>query len=341
MNSDPATQPNQETKTIVTCEQCLQKLRIPQRRRKIRVTCPTCRHEFLYQYYGLGFSSTHKKPLLVGLIGSLPGAFLIELIIIGQFLSKANPLVYAMILIGTIGTGLGVVLETAEGFFKKRRENLLHKLKVGASIGLIGGMVSSIFAQLAFGGILSLTSVNSRTPLWSATANYGSSLIPIMIARTVGWCTLGLLLGLSFAIKEKTSKSAKSGAIGGLVGGGIGGLLFDPLTLVVPFGEGTLGRLLGFSALGMAIGIAVFRYRIAVRYRRPYRRPSSASSNNVMVIEKGSIAAPILGILGLVLLIGGAFLAAGNITGAFPTFPFAGFITSSIGFAMLGAAMEM
>ena len=44
--------------------------------------------------------------------------------------------------------------------------------------------------------------------------------------------------------------------------------------------------------------------------------------------------------LGGILVIGGGVLVIGNTSGAFPTFPFAGFLTSTIGFAMLAVGVK-
>ncbi len=50
MNGNQNSQINKDFQLIVKCEKCCQKLRIPLRYKKIRVTCPACRHEFDYQY---------------------------------------------------------------------------------------------------------------------------------------------------------------------------------------------------------------------------------------------------------------------------------------------------
>ena len=54
--------------------------------------------------------------------------------------------------------------------------------------------------------------------------------------------------------------------------------------------------------------------------------------------SKDSVSGAILAVLGLVLLVGGVVLFIGNLSGIFPTFPYAGFITSSIGLAMMAAS---
>ena len=150
MEDNYVTQFNEEAKTIVTCEQCLQKIRIPRRKKKIHVTCPICRNRFLYQYYGLGLSSVHKKPLLVGLIGSLVGMLIIEYAINSQFFYKTNPLVYVMAVFGIFGICLGAALGTAEGLFKDHQYSIRQGFKVGTLSGLVIGMISGSFAQLIF-----------------------------------------------------------------------------------------------------------------------------------------------------------------------------------------------
>ena len=70
-----------------------------------------------------------------------------------------------------------------------------------------------------------------------------------------------------------------------------------------------------------------FNYRFVDR-ASPVTRASSQDSGSGAV----------LAVLGLVLLIGGVVLFIGNLSGILPNFPYAGFITSSIGLAMMAAS---
>ena len=45
-------------------------------------------------------------------------------------------------------------------------------------------------------------------------------------------------------------------------------------------------------------------------------------------------------VLGLLLVVGGIVVAAGNVTGAFPTFPFAGFLVGGLGSLILRFALH-
>ncbi|MFB2835174.1 hypothetical protein [Floridanema evergladense] len=249
-----------EVKIIILCENCSQKLRIPKRKKKLRVTCPTCRHEFNYKRYLFGFSSNNKKPLIVGLVGSLIGFFLVEIVNFNRALvSSTNPLVATMITIGAFAICFGAVLGGAEGFFRKNKTRLYYGLKVGAILGLISGVISGFIAQIIYSFILSFFIGQSIR-----------SLSGEIFARAVGWCILGLLLGIAYGIKENTFGDLKFGLIGGAIGGFIGGLLFDPLSILIQFGGGTIGRLVAFSILGMTISVSINYFReVAIARNRP------------------------------------------------------------------------
>lgn len=274
------TSPSQEVKIIVVCENCSQKLRIPRRTKKLRVTCPTCRHEFDYRYLGLGFSTSSKRPLLVGLVGSLVGFAMVEIIEANPVSATANPLLVSTLVMGVFGICFGAVMGAAEGFFTKDRTRLYYGLKVGVVLGLVSGVVSGLIAQVAFAAILSLVPYPGYPTLGR-----------VIFARVVGWCVLGLLIGVSYGIKENTPGDVKFGLMGGAMGGAIGGLLFDPLSMAIRIGEGTLGRLIAFSALGMAIGVAVNRFREAgITGNRPemYRQLTRRLPTNPRLLPPSS-----------------------------------------------------
>ena len=65
MSSNQPSQGSEETKIIITCEKCGQKLRVPLRKKNLHVACPNCRHEFNYQFVEgeLIGDSPGKRPL--------------------------------------------------------------------------------------------------------------------------------------------------------------------------------------------------------------------------------------------------------------------------------------
>lgn len=64
ISNNQTSQGNEESKIIITCEKCGQKLRVPLRRKNLHVACPTCHHEFNYEFVeaSLVSDSLGKKP---------------------------------------------------------------------------------------------------------------------------------------------------------------------------------------------------------------------------------------------------------------------------------------
>lgn len=323
---------NDETKIVIACESCHRKLRIPLRHRKILVTCPTCQYEFTYQYYTIGLSSRSKEPMLVGFMSGLLGFLIVEIILI--FLPLENHLLAVTITACVYGVCLGIVIESVEGALDANRDLFLEGLRVGSLFGVISGLVSGLVSQLVFCVMLNYFSLSPYPLFWHDTTNIFSPIEKIMLARTISWALLGCLTGLVYGFKEKNRIILKYGVIYGSIAGAIGGFFFELLSTTYSIGDGLIGRLFGFILLGMAIGAAFFQFKV-VRIR-PLMK-----SGFIKNAQMGSLSEKIsLQILGGVLIILGTILVIGNRTGQMPTLPFAGFITSCIGVALLSAARK-
>jgi hypothetical protein len=274
------TQNASDQKVIVLCEKCLQKLRFPKLKKKLQVTCPSCGHKFRFKYNIFGFSPSSRKYLMVGFIGGVAGFGLVE-IAQAMFLSNTTiPLLNSALSIGAFGVCLGTAMGAAEGFFKKNRQRLYYGLKAGAILGFVSGIISGLIAQIVFSTILS-TLASKSDP----------SLGLVIFARTIGWGVLGGLIGGAYGIKENTSGDLKFGIIGGGIGGIIGGILFDPLGLLIPMGGGTLGRLVGFTVLGVVVCVAINNFReIALNSNRPemYRQLTKKLPTNPRLLLPNS-----------------------------------------------------
>jgi len=75
-----------------------------------------------------------------------------------------------------------------------------------------------------------------------------------MFARSVSWSLFGLGVGLCAGLASRSMRRAYQGCAGGLVGGFLGGALFS--LLLSSGGSGTFNRLVGFTVLGAAVGLA-------------------------------------------------------------------------------------
>jgi hypothetical protein len=151
---------------------------------------------------------------------------------------------------GGVGLFIGVALGIVEGLVIKRsfRSTILGALG-GGSAGLLSGMVG-----LLLGGFVFLLIKGG------------------LIARMIGWMTLGLFLGLGQGIVSWKFKRAAYGMIGGIFAGLVGGALYELVTQefltqsgraqvflsaagliligiclgsIIPFSIGVLGSLLG------------------------------------------------------------------------------------------------
>jgi pSer/pThr/pTyr-binding forkhead associated (FHA) protein len=118
----------------------------------------------------------------------------------------------------------------------------------GALIGLVGGTVGISLGSEIY------TSVR------------GIGLVGEIVGRTAGWAIFGALIGLGQGVVGMSAKRAYYGLIGGLLGGVAGGIAFifvGSVTAVMPFtGEsgpdpGAIPRGIGFSILGMGIGLMI------------------------------------------------------------------------------------
>jgi hypothetical protein len=143
--------------------------------------------------------------------------------------------------------------------------------------GMIGGMVAasegqtlalSPATQWRFGkGFLICLLISIPGTYWSDalfstilsaggwTAGQTGSEAYLVAGRIVGWTLMGLMVGVGAGIANFSPANVMKGALGGLLGGLVGGVAFDPIGLLSQ--TGLISRLLGFSTLGLAIGLFI------------------------------------------------------------------------------------
>ena len=111
---------------------------------------------------------------------------------------------------------------------------------MGAGVGLVGGVVVSLFVDRLYDLLVGGP---------ETSAEIGRQ----MLARGVSWGVLGLFLTAAPGLVLRNTKKLWIGMVGGLVGGIIGGVLFDPLAHST--GSVHVSRLLAIIVIGVVAGV--------------------------------------------------------------------------------------
>ena len=142
---------------------------------------------------------------------------------------------------GLSGMLLALCLGIAEPLSERNFLAALRNGALGAGLGLIGGIVVSLFVdalyRAAAGGAGSAQHLTARE----------------ILARALAWGVLGLFLAVGPGLLMLNRKKLLIGLAGGLLGGAIGGALFDPLEQVA---GSQISRLVALVAIGLVTALA-------------------------------------------------------------------------------------
>ena len=141
---------------------------------------------------------------------------------------------------GLSGMILAVCLAVAEPVVDRNWPAAVINGSVGASLGLIGGLVVALFHDrlfVALGGTTGESMTTARQ----------------VLARSATWGVLGLFLTLAPGSVMRNLKKLAIGLAGGLIGGLIGGALWDGLARWTHNPD--LSRLLALLAIGVVAGV--------------------------------------------------------------------------------------
>jgi hypothetical protein len=91
------------------------------------------------------------------------------------------------------------------------------------------------------------------------TAPSGFSFLLQMMGRAAAWAVIAIAAGLGQGIATRSKAVIFNGLVGGVLGGLLGGLLFDPVDFLLTSsdGEAALSRLVGFTCIGLLVGLFV------------------------------------------------------------------------------------
>jgi hypothetical protein len=146
------------------------------------------------------------------------------------------------------GVLIAVALGMAESVAARNLQGAVVYGGVGALLGLVGGVIVSLFIEKLYNFIL------------GESADQAASMGRNIAARAVSWGVLGLFLSAAPGVVMRNGRKLAFGLIGGFIGGTIGGALFDPIGRLTrdaahPDGNAVLSRLIAIVSIGVITGV--------------------------------------------------------------------------------------
>lgn len=194
-------------------------------------------------------------------IASGLGAFLAWLVLEPFF--DDNPLqqgldIAAVLMFPTVAGSIGLFLGAAEGAICRNLNRALLCGAVGLGIGFGGGLVALFAAGMIFAAMSAIALQFWKDPQPNEMPT-GFALLILMIGRAASWAVASIPAGLGQGIALREKKVIINGVVGGVLGGLLGGLLFDPISLVLitDAGEAAASRAIGFTIIGLLVGLFV------------------------------------------------------------------------------------
>jgi pSer/pThr/pTyr-binding forkhead associated (FHA) protein len=185
---------------------------------------------------------------MAGLAGGVIGWAPIEIVSHGHRLGEPQTL--TMFIAGTVAEALlggmiGGMILAAEDKTLEVTPEMKRRFWRGFIICLVLAAIASLISNYVFTELLAMGGVTSGT----------GSIGYVILARTVAWTLVGLMLGIGVGLASFSIQNIVKGAIGGAIGGFAGGILFDFISSLSQ--TGLASRLVGFAGIGLAIGLFI------------------------------------------------------------------------------------
>lgn len=202
---------------------------------------------------GTILATTFYHSLFLGIFGGFLAWIFTEMTIVDTSYQLPLKVLFKMALFGgMVAFFISIPLGAGEGLYSKQYhrafKDSLFTCIPGFFIGFIGGGLGQLLYSLLGGG--------------------RSLLLQQILARTLGWGTLGLGVGFALGVGQglvrqgfswppgpAMGKRMMNGLIGGTIGGSIGGLLFDGIGLLTK--GGLWSRAIAMTLLGGCIGATI------------------------------------------------------------------------------------
>jgi hypothetical protein len=142
---------------------------------------------------------------------------------------------------GLIGMIIALCLAVADPLIDRNPQGVAINGAVGAMLGLIGGVVVSLFVDRLHGWLGGTDSAELATRRQ-------------LIANAIKYGVVGLFLTVAPGVLMRSGKKLAVGMVGGVIGGVIGGLLFAPVAQWTA--SPVLSRLIATVTIGLVAGLA-------------------------------------------------------------------------------------
>jgi hypothetical protein len=196
-------------------------------------------------------ANTVMSGLTSGAVGGLIGFFFAETIKNPSAISAqtsggldAQTALWVMI----FGILVGALLLAWDGITSSSWQKALNEGAIGALIGALAGFLGGFISQALYSKMFD-HAVNTATTLNGLKGD-------LIVSRVVGWSVFGLLLGAGIGLRGGRRRLL-NGLIGGVAGAAAGGLVFQLIGNSSTSSDGFWPRLIGLTATGIGIGLAV------------------------------------------------------------------------------------
>jgi hypothetical protein len=170
---------------------------------------------------------------------------------------EGHPLV-ALLFFPTVAAFAGLFLGAAEGIMCRNLGRAAISGIVGLGVGFGGGLVALIPTGIVFVIMKEIALSFWKDPQPDKMPD-GFALLVFMMGRASAWAIAAIPAGLGQGIALRERKVVFNGLVGAVLGGLVGGLAFDPIYLLAagPHEEALLSRAIGFTVIGLMVGLFV------------------------------------------------------------------------------------
>jgi VWFA-related protein len=211
--------------------------------------------------------------LIAGALGGI-GSWAFVLFLLNRDFS--NPIMPHIILGSIIGLHIGAYIWSVEAIAARQRYKAIIGAVYGGMSGIIGGGIGGLFGATIFARIGGF--IVERMDAMSEAGVY--------LGLAMGWGLLGLFIGMSGGIAERSWKKSVYGIIGGTIGGVVGGIIFNYLRSNIHYSATAIGLAFLGGSIGLGISLveeALSTVKIRIIKGRNEGRTFSVTKNTISI----------------------------------------------------------